>query len=461
MMLRNKKDLFQPIKELWNQVDYKDHELNEQVNDILSKNKIMTHYTSQLNQACHVSALVYNNVNLVLLINTTAKKSYDYYLSYLRGTHLLYGIKSIEIEKKAFMNALYQLKYQMIDNYDFLIGSILKDYPFLKNINEDDFIDIQLLFLINKGNFDIDENNKNHTYIVGQDLYDKQLISSIFYCENSIELLEKQHLENIFKYQDSLKLFHKYKEFVLEQSLDIQHKMMMYSSTVLYVHGLRKNNDIDVYIHTLKNNDIQDKVIDFFHSEDVIDKNDYVIKGSSMWPTHWDKWIDEWARKCGALYFEEILGNNKYHFYFCGVKMVSLHVDIQRRLVRCEEQRPASFADLIMINKILFKNIKIPQIKETTIRHKKRGEISDEEYKKLMEDKDVIYEEEFSQFKIMKKNDKKKFLNTIRKYLHERYEYQTSIDDLKTLLNVRFIKEEKGISKESKLKKIKFKIKST
>ena len=70
--------------------------------------------------------------------------------------------------------------------------------------------------------------------------------------------------------------------------------------------------------------------------------------------------------------------------------MVSLHVDINRRLVRCEEQRPASFADLIMVNKILHKNIKIPLVKDTTIRHKKRGDASEEELKQLMLDKNVI-----------------------------------------------------------------------
>ena len=460
MMLKNKKELFQPIREFWEKVDYKDHELNEQANDILSKNKIITHYTSQINQACHISSLAYTNVNLVLFINESRKKSYDYYLSYLRGTHLLYGIKSIEIEKKAFINALYQLKYQHIKNYDFLIETILKNYSFLNEIeNEDDLINVHLLFLVNRNNYDIDEKNQKYTYIVGQDLYDKQMISSIFYCDNSLDVLEKQNLENLFKYESSLELFHKYKDFVLEQSLDIQYKMMMYSSTVLYVHGLRKNNDIDVYIHTLKNKDVQDKIIDFFSSDDIKDKNDYVIKGSNQWPSHWDVWIDKWAKKCGALYFEEILGNNNYHFYFCGIKMVSLHVDINRRLVRCEEQRPASFADLIMVNKILHKNIKIPLVKDTTIRHKKRGDASEEEYKQLMLDKNVIYEEEFSQFKIEKKNNKKKFLNTIKNYLSERYECKMSIDELKLLLNVHFSKEKEILQDDLKVKKIKIKIK--
>ena len=459
--LKYKKELFQPLKEYSKNVDYKDHELNEQTNDIISKNKIITTYTNQLNQACYISALAYTNINLLLFIDASRKKAYDYYLSYLRGTHLLYGLKHIELNKKSCINALYQLKYQHIKNYDILIELILEAYPFLDDKNEDDIINIQLLFLVNKGEFNINETNKKkYTYIVGQDLIDKQMISSIFYCENSLDLLEKQNLKNLFKYQDSIELFHKYKEFVLEQTIDIQHKMMMYSSTVLYVHGLRKNNDIDVYIHSIENKDIMDNIIDFFSSDEIKNKNDFVIKGSNIWPSHWNVWTDEWARKCGALYFEEILGNNNYHFYFCGIKMVSLHVDIQRRLVRCEEQRPASYTDLIMINRLLHKNIKIPQIKDITIRHKKRGDVSQDEYQKLMETKDVVYEEEFSQFKIKKKNDKKKFLNTIKNYLFERYEYKTTIDELKSLLNVQFSREKEIIQKDAKTKKIRIKVKS-
>lgn len=459
-MLRNKKDLFQPIKEYWKYVDYKDHELNEQVNEILDKNKIITQYTNKINQACYISTLYYTNINLVLLMNKSNQVSYDYYLSYLRGTHLLYGIKSIEIEKKVLINTLYQLKYQHIMNYDILVDTILRKYSFLEKFDDNELIEVQLLLLINKKNYDINEEVKKYDYIVGQELIDKQLLGSIFYIENSLELLEKQNLKNIFKYPDSLELFHKYKEFVLKQPLDVQHKMMMYSSTVLYVHGLRKNNDIDVYIHSLKDKNIQDNIIDFFSSEDLKDKNDFVIKGSSIWPSHWDIWTDKWAVNCGALYFEEILGNSDYHFYFCGVKMVSLHVDIHRRLVRCKEQRPASFADLIMINKILHKNITLPKIKDTTIRHKKRGDVNEEEYKKLMEDKDVIYEEEYSQFRIEKKNDKKNFLNIIKKYLLQRYEYNTTIDDLKLLLNVNFGKENEFIQKDIKTKKIKIRVKS-
>ena len=68
-------------------------------------------------------------------------------------------------------------------------------------------------------------------------------------------------------------------------------------------------------------------------------------------------------------------------------------------------------------------------------------------------------EEEFSQFKIENKNNKKKFLNTIKNYLLDRYDCKMSIDELKSLLNVHFSKEKEILQQDLKIKKFKIKIK--
>jgi hypothetical protein len=113
-------------------------------------------------------------------------------------------------------------------------------------------------------------------------------------------------------------------------------------------------NDLDLYIHYI-DEEIKEKVTEI---DDISIANErsesfnyieYQVKGDdTKWPLYWNKWLDEWARKSGAKYFEEVLASHKFHFYYLGVKIISLNCDIQRRVIR---NRSNSTADLIALRK--------------------------------------------------------------------------------------------------------------
>jgi len=381
-ILQNKEALFQPIKDYWEYVGCKNIHLFDEINKILNDNKLINHYNSHIDNACYHSINYYDNINLMLFINLSKSKSYNYYVQYLKDTHKIYGIKTMNISFQLLPKILYQIKYQHIDNYYDLMKNINEDYPFVEKYNKE-YIEINILFLINRQSnvyipvHSLDLNNDDLQYIsiYNRDNYQKKVISSIFYNENSIKFLELQNLQKILSkdFQSNLVEFHKIKEEFLKYDYFTQENIMICSSTILMLLGMRKNNDIDVYIDNVKN---PDKLIHHFKSMSNLD---FQVKNTEHWPIYWDKWLDEWAQKSGAKYFEEIVGFHEYHFHYCGIKFISIDVDIQRRITR---RRPASCADIFMLNKIHNMNITMPTIPEKKNKLQSVEKLSEKEKKK-------------------------------------------------------------------------------
>ena len=94
--------------------------------------------------------------------------------------------------------------------------------------------------------------------------------------------------------------------------------------------------------------------------------------------------MDEWANKCGAKYFEEIIGFQIIIFILWNTKLIGIDVDIQRRIVR---NRPASCFDLIMYNNKYYMNLTIPKIPDVYYEYKKVECLSEpEKNKRYIED---------------------------------------------------------------------------
>jgi hypothetical protein len=92
------------------------------------------------------------------------------------------------LDRQTMIHILYQLQYQDIKNYDTLIEKIEYDH---KWINSNEMIKIQLFMLIKKNNYRGQYPTKD-AMIFSKDSDMKQLIASIFYCENSIEVCRDQ-----------------------------------------------------------------------------------------------------------------------------------------------------------------------------------------------------------------------------------------------------------------------------
>jgi hypothetical protein len=208
---------------------------------------------------------------------------------------------------------------------------------------------------------------------------------------------------------------------------------MLYSSIVLYLLGHRAINDIDLYVHTIPD-DLNDKLKLFDESKNInLDfKLDFKVKNTDNWPNYWNTWLDEWAQKCGAKYFEEILGNPKYHFYFLGVKIISLHCDITRRLLR---NRPRAVADLIALRKRYPININIPSIPQKYTEYVSISDKKEEEIKEFIKDGFKLNNEN-KELLIEHETDIPKFINTVIYALRERYKMTFNVDEIKRELNM-------------------------
>lgn len=437
MKLLKSKDLFNPIRKYWETIRCKDIDVFNETNELLLKNKLINTYNKNIDVAMYHSINYYDNINILLMINITKNNSYNYYIEHLKDTHILYGIKTLNIKFNILKNILYQIQYQYIKDYDILLKTIKKDYPFYEKFKLD-YIEVNILILCNRKNNEIILNDLNDKIIYfTNDLYKKKVISSIFFNEKSLEILEKQNLRNILskEYETNIEDFKKLLQIYKNYDHITQEKFLIFSSTLFMVLGIRKNNDIDLYIDETEYN---------YELQKSFEKNkiDYTIKNTQSWPSHWDKWLDEWANLCNAKYFEEILGFQEYHFYFCGIKITNLNVDIPRRQIR---KRPASNADLIMLNNIFDLNIKIPEILDTYIEYKKIEKLSEKDKDVLLKN-GAIYDEENREYKIERKTNKDIFLFKVKEYLKNRYNHEIELKELKYIFKI-----------EDKIKKIRIK----
>ena len=213
-----------------------------------------------------------------------------------------------------------------------------------------------------------------------------------------------------------------------------QQQFMLFSSVILYLLGHRAMNDLDLYIHTIPE-DLQEKLNEL--NDDSFKFIEFKVKNTSNWPTYWNIWLDEWARKCGAKYFEEILGNPKYHFYFLGIKIISLECDVERRLSR---NRPRAVADLIALRKRYSYNVNIPPIPNLSIQYIKLDEKTKDEISELIR-KGAKLNEENKEICVTSNTDIPKFINTIIYALHTRYRMTFTINEIKRELGMEYERE--------------------
>ena len=364
------------------------------------------------------------------------KESYLYYLKKLKSNFTLYGIKSLTLKKETLIKAIYQLLFyrNKFNNYDEFNNYI---YEYIKIIsNENTSFEANILILVNKNNINTidEENDKNKFIYYPKNNKEKLISSSIFFNDNSLKIIDKQDLKNFIQFNNKnffelVNIIHENFDYINKQ------KIMIFSSMVLEILGLRKANDIDMYIHTLNETNLNKT-----KTLNDLKYLEYNIKNTDKWPSHWDKWLDEWSNQCDAKYFEEILANQKFHFHYLGIKIINLNCDIVRRVIR---ERPASFTDLIMINKKLNLNIKLPKIPKYSITYKKVENLSEEEEIKMR--KLYEYNSENREFIIKNKINEDKFLNTIINYCKYRYDYNMLSSELNSLL----------LKKKIRIKKIK------
>lgn len=331
---------------------------------------------------------------------------------------LIISYKYITLNTKSFNSFIYQL----YSNKGF--RNIEDINNFCKNIGIHNKFNLTILILKPLNN-KIKLNTiylKSKQYITTNFLETVE-ISKLYFNKNSLEFLDKQNLKNFmsFKFWKSRVMFQTIRKWIYKNiSLDEHEHIIFFSSIVLYLYGLRNCNDIDliIYKNINKFNDITNTMI----NKDFIDSDlffflDISVKGTQKWKDHWNIWLNEWSKLCNYDTFDDIIYNPNNYFYFMGMKIISLNVDIVRRIKR---NRPRSFADLYVIKKNIYNELKLPIIPKKEEVYLKIKDLDRDKIKEILMNGGK-HHKNCKELIIYKDIDETKFLNTMIWCLKERY----------------------------------------
>lgn len=458
MIFKKFEDLLIPINEIYNNLNYRDIQTKNKINEIISKKKLIHTFDTDIDDLMLYSLNYYDNLNNFVIFGYNKEVSYKYYLKTFQEDYSLYGIKHINIPFSMVFKIMYQLLFprMIIQNKYDLYNYIEANFNYLNKYDKE-FIDITILVVCKK-NLDKkypseDIVSNEHMVYIPNTKESIWITASLFFSESSLKFIEKQNFDYFLTrdMEESKKMFLRYRSWLFN-NIDIKTQMqfMLFSSIVLYLLGHRAINDIDLYIHTISN-EVQELVNEFSTNEKY-KCIEYKIKNTENWPRYWDTWLDLWANKCGLKYFEEILGNPKYHFYFLGVKIISLECDIVRRL---ERQRPRAIADLIALRKRYSIKINIPPISNKKINYISTIEKSVDEITELLKNGGKLNEQN-REIEVEENNDIDKTIKTIIYALNTRYRMTFTENEIKKELNMCF--DDKIIDNKTIEKKIKISI---
>ena len=435
MILEKFEDLLIPLKDISKKVDYRNIEVLNKLNVIVNNKKLIHEFDNDIDTSILYAINYFDNLNSFVIFGKNKDDSYRYYCENFSKDYFIYGLKHMRIKATLIQKIMYQLLFPriIIKNKQFLTNYLKSEYKFLQEYDKE-FIDVTTLLLckrdLNKKYPSEDIVEKNFCVYIPNTKESIIICASLFFCESSIQFLELQNfdyfLTNDMKKSKNMLL--KYRSWIYE---NIDHKdhsqFMLYSSVVLYLLGHREMNDIDLYIHTISDQDIEKT-----NKLDTFGFVDYSIKNTSKWPNYWNEWLDKWAQKCGAKYFEEFLGNSEYHFYFLGLKIISLKCDIVRRL---ERFRPRAYADLIALRKRYHYKVDIPYIPSKLTKYISIQDKSESEIEELIK-KGGILNSKNKEISLETETNIDKFIDTIIYALKTRYNMVFTVVEVKRELNM-------------------------
>ena len=438
MILEKFEQLSIPINEIYANLDYRNIETRNKVNEIIAKKKLIYEFDESIDDLILYAINYYDNLNNFVVFGLDKNDSYKFYCDNLKSDYSLYGIKQLRLKSTMIIKIMYQLLFSrtVINTKHDIIEYLERHIHYLFKYDKE-FIDITVLIVCKK---DIHKkypctdiiSDKYYIYIPNT----KESIwtcATIFFSNESLKFIELQNFD-YFLTKDMAKskeMFLKYKTWLQSNvSYKDQQQFMLFSSIVLYLIGNRSMNDLDLYIHKIPPEIIE--LTNEFKEDSALNFIEYKIKNTENWPDYWNTWLDIWANKCGAKYFEEILGNPAYHFYYLGVKIISLKCDIVRRI---ERARPRAIADLIALRKRYPIPISIPSLKDKIQKYISIKDKSPEEIQELISNGGILNEQN-KDICIEVKQNIHKTIETIIYALNTRYKMTFTVAEVRRELNM-------------------------
>lgn len=200
---------------------------------------------------------------------------------------------------------------------------------------------------------------------------------TIEYCQlflnrNSIMNLHFQNLNKIIAFNDNNNkcriMINTIKNWIVHNCDPIDYdRFLFFSSVVLYTQGIRSCRDIDGVVaenpvsqtfYEQVNKNFHDKNTKFFFS-------DIAIQNTRSWDTKWDVQNKVWFESINdpnINTLDNLIFNPNYHFYYNGLKFVTLKIEIHKKLQRGLVK---DVADILEITRQTNLKIdKIPKISE-------------------------------------------------------------------------------------------------
>lgn len=235
-----------------------------------------------------------------------------------------------------------------------------------------------MLDIIKKGKIGSSEElHKDDKNLRGDDLvhindYFYQTIeyAKIFLHKKTISFLRKQnlnrHLSNDFcncrMYLNTLK------NWIVNNIDPIDYERFVFmGSVVLYAYGIRQCRDIDGLVSGIPKNsktkNFTQKIAEYFYDRKTkFMFADIGLIGTSYWKPQWDEKDLAWFEKLKIKDRDELIFNPDYHFYYNGIKLISLKSELVRKYIR---KRYYDYGDLLMAVEISNIKIKLPKVPNT------------------------------------------------------------------------------------------------
>ncbi len=463
--LRKLEDLKEPILKVWERSDYTNNYLLSNMNILIQNGKLIQTFDSATNDMLLHSLKEYDNLDILMLINKSPFESIKFYEDQLKEKYSLVALKHESVDKDMFLKIMFQITYEKnnICSFRTFKESVSRRFEFYRNKSDEELIDL-VVFVLIKRNSNIKQTSiiqENFSLYSPENKKEKWVLSTIFFNRNTMDLLKIQSLEYFFVHdiEEFKRRINIFRNFYFEHfDSNDQSQILLFSSIILNMIGHRKANDIDFMAHNIseeaKNRllDFRERHLNHFRQPDNEDDNfiienknetiennekknqfmDIFIKGTEHWPHYWPVWLEDWARKTGSKYFKEVLANGDFHCYFLGLKMVTLKMDIERRLAR---QRPRGHADIYSLKKrynlqsIGIENFDIFVLGKKEGKFYQLKDITEEEYREHLANgaklrdsvKEIYYEVDV---------DISKFLRTMKWCLETRYRIDKTIEEI-------------------------------
>jgi hypothetical protein len=439
MIIRTVEQLKHPLFQFWEKVGYHNTSYRSEINIACRNKKRFTDFSVPIQEMVLHAVRYYSNLEVILSFHSSKSLAMDYYREHLSKDYHLWGIKQMDFPTEDRKDMIHKMMYQILTPRKKSKRYIREHYTWdekeenFEAEGKDPKVCV-FVYLLCKRRLETDFwSDKTARIFAPTSVEERHIAASIVFNDESWNMIRLQNFDylNTSEMSASKEKFDLYREWFSRYiAVEKQPFFMLYSSVLFYILGHREMNDIDLYIHSVPNDETEETERNTM--EDIVNETltllfmDYSMKNTAKWPRYWNKWLDEWARLCGAKYFEDILCNPVYHFYYMGVKVISLHCDIKRRIYR---NRPRAIADLISLRKRYGIPMVLPHVPREMNEYVDVSEKTSEEIAVMLKE-DCKYNHTFQEIVYIKSVDETQFLKTVQWALKERYHMSFSIPEI-------------------------------